>query len=133
MRSLRTVLLAFAGLALPVGLALAVYLSSAGTIAATPASLDISAERIAQPSSPRKASALKRDEAKKDKGTAGTTTAETSHSGTTTDDDGDGTSTEDNSGPGGGDDSGPSDSSGSGSSGSGSGSNSGPGGGGDDD
>src|SRR5262245_65828293 len=36
MRHLSTILIAIAGLALPVGLALAVYLSSAGTIAATP-------------------------------------------------------------------------------------------------
>jgi hypothetical protein len=51
MRSLRNVLAAIVGLMLPIGLALAVYLASAGAIAATPEPLQISAERIAQPSS----------------------------------------------------------------------------------
>jgi hypothetical protein len=115
MRSLRTALLAFAGLVLPVGLALAVYLSSAGTIAAEPVSLPLSSETIAQPSTPAKAPADKRP-ARKPK--------TQSTSGTTTGDDGGGTTTDDRSGGGGGGD----DNSGAGSSDSGSGSNnSGPG------
>jgi hypothetical protein len=112
MRPLRTVLLTLAGLALPVGLALAVYLSSAGTIAARPASLPVASETIGHPSHPAKERANKRRE---DKPKSDSTT------GATTDDHG-GTTTEDRSGSGGDDNSGP------GSSGSGSGSdNSGPG------
>ena len=49
MRRLTTILVAIAGLALPVGLALAVYLSSASTIAATPVSLPASALGKADP------------------------------------------------------------------------------------
>jgi len=41
MRRLSAVLIAIAGLALPVGLALAVYLTSASTIAATPLSVPV--------------------------------------------------------------------------------------------
>ena len=62
MRSLRNVLAAIVGLMLPIGLALAVYLASAGAIAATPEPLQISAERIAQPSSRREREAEEPDE-----------------------------------------------------------------------
>jgi hypothetical protein len=128
-RSLRTVVVAIAGLALPVGLALAVYLASAGTIAARPPAVDFSGQQIGQPSAPDKAA--KKPSAPRMEKAAGTGTG-TSATGTT-EDHGAATSTEDNSGPGGGasDNSGPSDSSGPGS-GSDSGSNSGPGGGDDD-
>ena len=57
---MRTFVLALVGLALPVGLALAVYLSSAGTIAAAPASLPPSAVTIAQPSAAVKEAAKKK-------------------------------------------------------------------------
>jgi hypothetical protein len=43
MRSMRTLLAALLGIALPIGLVLAVYLSSASTIAANPVSLPASA------------------------------------------------------------------------------------------
>jgi hypothetical protein len=120
MLSLRTVLTAIAGLALPVGLALAVYFASAGTIAATPASVDVSAQRIAQPSSPKAEKRETRKERNSD-----------SDSGTTTSDDHGGeTEPRDDHGGSSGSDS---DNSGSGSLNSGSGSsNSGPGGGDDD-
>jgi hypothetical protein len=95
-----------AGLALPVGLALAVYFSSAGAISATPVSLPVSAERIAQPSPSTKwLESIRRVNEP----------GEGSHAGATrTGDDGGGTSTEDRSGSDA--NSGPSGSSGSGSS-----------------
>ena len=52
MRRVTTVLVALAGLALPVGLALAVYLSSASTIAATPASVPVATQGKVEPGGP---------------------------------------------------------------------------------
>jgi hypothetical protein len=111
-------MLAVVGLALPVGLALAVYLTSAGTIAATPASLPPSAVTIAQPSAAAKAQMngqTKKAESKKPQSSRTGTTSVDDNGGTTSTDDHGG-----NSGPGGGDDSSGSGSGSSGSSGSGS-------------
>jgi hypothetical protein len=114
MSLLRTTLLALLGLALPVGLALAVYLSSAGTITAAPVALPPAAgETIAQPSERPKRRETKRDPSQATQPSGGTSTVDDHGGATTTDNHGG------NSGPGGGDDS-RSGSSGSGSSGSGS-------------
>jgi hypothetical protein len=76
-RSLRTALIALVGLALPIGLALAVYFASAGTIAATPASIDVTT-RIGQPGSDENSDS-RREKREKERPEGGTTT-----SGTTT-------------------------------------------------
>jgi uncharacterized membrane protein YgcG len=117
MALLRTTLLALLGLALPVGLALAVYLSSADTITAAPVALPPAAETIAQPSA--RPNAQPKRVTKKDR----SQTTQPSGTTSTVDDHGGATSTDGlggNSGPGGGGDSSGSGSSGSGSSGSGS-------------
>ena len=132
MRSLRNVLAAIVGLMLPIGLALAVYLASAGAIAATPEPLQISAERIAQPSSggvketPKKQARKERKRSADGSAASGTTTVDDHGGVVEPGDDNGGTSTgsDDNSGSG---------SSNSGSGSDDSGSNSGPGGGSDDD
>jgi hypothetical protein len=80
MRSLRTFLVALAGLALPVGLALAVYFSSASTIAATPVALPPSAIGTADPEALKVKP--KPDKKHDDKTGAGTTTDD--HGGATT-------------------------------------------------
>jgi hypothetical protein len=79
-RSLRTALIALVGLALPIGLALAVYFASAGTIAATPASIDVTT-RIGQPGSDDNSDS-RREKREKERPESGTTT-----SGTTTSED----------------------------------------------
>ena len=118
---LRTILLALLGLALPLGLALAVYLSSAGTISAAPVGLPPVAETIAKPTPRPKADDTKTKPKKQAQ--SGTTT---SSGGTTTVDDhgglrgsDDGGSSGSGSSGSGSDSSGSSGSSGSGSSGSG--------------
>ena len=79
MRRVTTVLVALAGLALPVGLALAVYLSSASTIAATPASVPVATQGKADPKAlddDSKKSEKKKDDRKSDDSSSGTTTGD---------------------------------------------------------
>jgi hypothetical protein len=112
MRSARTLLVALVGIALPIGLALAVYLSSPGTIAANPVSLPASALAQGSPAALKDDSKPKTKSRKHDH-EQGTTAS----SGTTTTDDHGGSSggSDDHSGSG---SSGSDSNSGSGSSGS---------------